>query len=104
MLLGRGDPDAMSDVKVSDCSGDNEFGTMMLHATVTFTNSTDRTQSYMVTVGVNDPSGARPGEINTVSNLAGRWAIHHPVRARCHPVASRALTGCTWRRAGRGSG
>jgi hypothetical protein len=43
----------------------------MLRATVKITNSTDRTQSYMVTVGVNDPEGARVGEINAISNSLG---------------------------------
>lgn len=69
--IGESDPAAMRDVSVTGCSGDNEFGTTMLRAIVTITNSTDRTQSYMVTVGVNDPSGARVGEINAISNSLG---------------------------------
>lgn len=69
--IGEDDPAAMSDVSVTDCAGDNEFGTTMLRATVKITNSTDRTQSYMVTVGVNDADGTRVGEINAVSNSLG---------------------------------
>ncbi len=65
------DPAAMSDVAVSDCSVTSEYGTAFSHATVTIKNSTDRAQSYMATIGVNDASGNRVGEINTVSNSLG---------------------------------
>ncbi|MDQ3761481.1 MAG: hypothetical protein M3460_07205 [Actinomycetota bacterium] len=63
-----GDPAAMSDVTASDCSVTSEFGTALTYATVKITNSTDRTQSYLVTIGVNDAGGARIGEINVASN------------------------------------
>lgn len=62
------DPAAMSDVAVSNCLVTSEYGFASTHATVTITNKTDRTQSYMATIGINDASGARIGEINTVSN------------------------------------
>lgn len=58
----------MGDVAVSNCSVSSDYGTAMTHATVKITNRTSQTQSYMVTVGVNDPTGNRIGEINTVSN------------------------------------
>jgi hypothetical protein len=64
-------PAAMSDVAVSDCSVTSASGFSSTHATVRITNKTDRSQSYMATIGVNDASGARIGEINTVSNSLG---------------------------------
>lgn len=69
--IGGNDPAAIADVSVTGCSGDSEFGTTMLRTTVDITNSTDRTQSYMVTVGVNNPDGARVGEIHAISNSLG---------------------------------
>lgn len=62
------DPAAVKDVAVLDCSVTSEYGLASTHATVKITNSTDRTQSYMATISVNDTSGARIGEINTSSN------------------------------------
>ncbi len=62
------DPAAMRDVTVSDCAVTSEYGFASTQATVTIANSTDRTQSYVVTVSVNDAAGARVGEINAVSN------------------------------------
>lgn len=62
------DPAAMGDVAVSDCSVTSEYGFASSHATVTIKNTTDRVQSYMATIGVNDASGGRIGEINTISN------------------------------------
>jgi hypothetical protein len=64
-------PAAMSDVAVSDCSVTSASGFSSTHATVKITNKTDQRQSYMVTIGVADASGARIGEINTVSNSLG---------------------------------
>jgi hypothetical protein len=71
------DPVAMEDVTVSDCAVTSEYGLTSTHATVKITNKTDRTQSYLATIGVNDASGARIGEINTVSNslAAGQSTI-----------------------------
>jgi hypothetical protein len=68
------DPAAMSDVTVSDCSVTSQYGVTSTHAMVTITNKTDRTQSYVATIGVNDGTGNRIGEINTVSNslIAGQ--------------------------------
>jgi hypothetical protein len=65
------DPAAMSDVAGTDCSVTSEYGLTSTHATVKITNSTGKTQSYMATISVNDASGARIGEINTVSNSLG---------------------------------
>jgi hypothetical protein len=62
------DPVAVKDVAVSGCSVTSEYGLASTHATVKITNSTDRTQSYMATISVNDTNGARIGEINTSSN------------------------------------
>lgn len=64
-------PAAMGDVAVSNCSVTSEYGFASTHATVSITNTTDRVQSYMATISVNDVSGARIGEINTVSNSLG---------------------------------
>lgn len=62
------DPAAVGDLAVSDCSVSDEFGTAFTHATVRITNTTDRTQSYLATISVNDMHGARLGEINVPSN------------------------------------
>jgi hypothetical protein len=59
---------AANDVTVSKCSVTKDFGVALTHATVRITNSTDRTQSYLATISVNDSSGARVGEVNVVSN------------------------------------
>lgn len=53
---------------MSDRSVTSEYGLASRHATVKITDSTDRTQSYMATISVNDTSGARIGEINMSSN------------------------------------
>ncbi|MGH3821529.1 MAG: hypothetical protein ACRDRA_01580 [Pseudonocardiaceae bacterium] len=62
---------AVADVTVSECSVSNELGAAFTHATIKITNSTDRAQSYIATIGVNDAAGARIGEINTASNALG---------------------------------
>lgn len=61
-------PAAMGDLAVSDCSVTNDYGTALSHATVRITNTTDKTQSYLTTISVNNASGTRIGEINVVSN------------------------------------
>jgi hypothetical protein len=62
------DSTAMADVKLSKCSITNDYGIAMTNATVRITNSTDRTQSYMATISVNDAGGTRIGEVNVVTN------------------------------------
>jgi hypothetical protein len=62
------DRDANRDVKISKCSLDNEYGVAMTQATVRITNNTERTQSYMATISVNDSTGTRIGEVNVVAN------------------------------------
>ncbi len=57
---------AMQDVTVSECDGSNQFG--LAKVTVRITNSTDRVQSYFVTVSVNDAAGNRLSEANGASN------------------------------------
>lgn len=57
---------AMSDVSVTECGNDGPLG--WSSATVKITNSTDRVQSYFVTVSVNDAAGNRLGEANGASN------------------------------------
>lgn len=58
---------AMSDVSVTECGGsDGPLG--MSNVAVKITNSTDRVQSYLVTVSVNDAAGNRLGEANGASN------------------------------------
>jgi hypothetical protein len=75
--LGGHDPAAMTDVQASGCSIGNDYGIGATHATVTITNHTASTQSYMATISVNDATGARVGEINVISNslVAGQSAI-----------------------------
>lgn len=67
---GGGAPDvAEGDVTLSQCEVlDEGFGVNFAQGVVEITNSTEDTQSYMVTVSVNDTSGARVGEINAVAN------------------------------------
>ncbi|MDQ4011808.1 MAG: hypothetical protein M3228_14210 [Actinomycetota bacterium] len=43
----------MADVTVSECDGSNQFG--LANVTVRITNSTDRVQSYLVTVSSTTP-------------------------------------------------
>lgn len=58
---------AMSDVSVTECGGsDGPMG--LSNVAVKITNSTDRVQSYFVTVSVNDAAGNRLGEANGASN------------------------------------
>ena len=58
---------AMSDVSVAECGGSS--GPLGLsNVAVKITNSTDRVQSYFVTVSVNDDAGNRLGEANGASN------------------------------------
>ncbi len=66
--IGGHDSAAMADVTATGCSVTNDYGTALTHATVTITNHTGSTQSYMATISVNDTQGARIGEINAVSN------------------------------------
>lgn len=66
------------DVTISECAiVDNGYGYTSTEAKIEITNNTDATQSYLVTISVNDETGARVGEINTVSNslAAGQSAI-----------------------------
>lgn len=64
-----GAPPAVQDVRVSDCRVvDNGYGSTSTQSVITIHNSTKTTQSYMVTVSVNNESGTRVGEINAVSN------------------------------------
>lgn len=66
--LGGG-PDAAADASVSGCEVvDDGFGLVTLQGVVDITNSTDASQSYAVTVSVDDDDGARLGEINAFSN------------------------------------
>lgn len=65
------DPAAMSDMSVSGCSVDRDSVTANTHGIVTITNHTDKTQSYMATMSINDASGTRVGEINVTSNSLG---------------------------------
>jgi hypothetical protein len=64
-----GAPPAAQDVRVSGCEvTDDGYGFKSTQSVITIHNSTASTQSYMVTVSVNNESGARLGEINAVSN------------------------------------
>ncbi|MGH3917064.1 MAG: hypothetical protein ACRDTC_27185 [Pseudonocardiaceae bacterium] len=59
----------IDDVTISECAVvDDGYGYTSTQTRIEITNSTDTTQSYLVTISVNDETGARVGEINTVSN------------------------------------
>lgn len=61
--------EAAKDVTVSGCEiVDVGYGYMSSRAVVKITNSTDRAQSYWVTISLNDGTGARVGTINAISN------------------------------------
>ena len=57
---------AEKDVTVTECSGQGQFG--MATVKVRVTNPTDRVQSYLVTVSVNDAAGNRLAEANSAVN------------------------------------
>jgi Na+-transporting methylmalonyl-CoA/oxaloacetate decarboxylase gamma subunit len=61
---------AMNDVKVTECnSGSGPLG--MSGTTVAVTNGTDRTQTYLITVSLNNADGNRLGEaIGAVNSVA----------------------------------
>lgn len=65
---------AVADAAILSCSRSIENGVSSAYATVRITNSTDRAQTYLATIAVNDVSGARIGRINVVGNslLAGQ--------------------------------
>jgi len=85
------DSTAKADVAVSGCSVTTEFGTSFSHATIKITNPTDQTQSYTATISVNDATGARISEINTVSNSLGA----HQSVTLSGPEATGNVTGGT---------
>lgn len=62
---------ALSDVTILGCSVTSEYGLSSAHATVRITNSTDRTQTYVVTIRVTDADGAQIGRINAFGNSLG---------------------------------
>jgi len=65
------DPTAVQDVTVSDCKIVSEYGSKYTQATVTIRNSTAETQSYWITVSVNDDDGQQVGTISaSVTALA----------------------------------
>lgn len=60
---------ATGDVTVSQCEiTDEGFGVSFAEAVVVITNRTDKTQSYLATISVDDQAGDRVGEINAVTN------------------------------------
>lgn len=64
---------AMADVSVASCSiVENEYSSQpSVEAVVNVVNSTDKAQTYLVTVGVSDAAGARVGTVHAnVSALA----------------------------------
>jgi hypothetical protein len=55
-------------VTVRDCVvADRGPGILMAEATIEIANGTDQRQSYMVTVTVDDATGARVAEINAIA-------------------------------------
>jgi hypothetical protein len=66
--LAGDDAAAMRDVTVRDCVvADRGPGILIAEATIEITNGTDQRQSYMVTVTVDDATGARVAEINAIA-------------------------------------
>jgi hypothetical protein len=66
--LAGEDAAAMRDVTVRDCVvADQGAGILMAEATIEIANGTDQRQSYMVTVTVDDATGARVAEINAIA-------------------------------------
>jgi len=55
---------AMADVAIQSCQVDTKpSGNVWTEATVVITNSTDRAQSYLVTIAVDNTEGTRVGEV-----------------------------------------
>ncbi len=87
--------EAMSDVSVTKCGSDGSLG--LSSATVRITNSTDRVQSYFVTVSVNDAAGNRLGEANGASNSVapGQAATTELIGGATEGVASCTVANVT---------
>jgi hypothetical protein len=82
---------AVNDVKVTECGGSN--GPLGLsNIKVRITNSTDRVQSYFVTVSVNDAAGNRLGEANGASNSV---AAGQSANAELVGSATKGAANCT---------
>jgi hypothetical protein len=64
-------PSAIDDVAIVDCSVISGDGVRAVNATVKITNPTDRPQTYLTTIKINNAKGVRIGRINTVSNALG---------------------------------
>jgi hypothetical protein len=66
--LAGDDAAAMRDVTVRDCVvADRGPGILIAEATIEIANGTDQRQSYMVTLTVDDATGARVAEINAIA-------------------------------------
>jgi len=64
-----GAPPATEDVALAGCEiVDDGYGFTSAQADLTITNSTDAPRSYLVTISLNNASGARLGELNTSSS------------------------------------
>ncbi len=82
---------AMNDVSVAKCGG-SEGPLGLSNVAVRITNSTDRVQSYLVTVSVNDAAGNRLGEANGASNSV---APGQSATAELLGVGADGVAGCT---------
>lgn len=78
------DPAAAQDVTVANCAVVSQYGNKSTQATIKVTNPTAVTQTYSITISVNDKAGARIGEINAFSNslAAGQSATLTGLNAR----------------------
>lgn len=87
---------AMSDVSVTEC-GSSSGPLGMSDVKVKVTNSTDRVQSYFVTVSVNDAAGNRLGEANGASNSVapGQSATAELLGAGAEGVANCVIANVT---------
>jgi hypothetical protein len=81
---------AERDVVITKCGGDDQFG--MNSVTVRVTNSTDRSQSYLITASMNDAAGNRLGEANGASNSV---APGQSANVQLIGTAAKGITQCT---------
>jgi hypothetical protein len=83
---------AIGDVVLTQCTGTYEGSPYLGKVTVKVTNPTDRVQSYMITVSMNDTSGTRLEEANGASNsvMPGQTA-----KADLLATGVEGVAGCT---------
>lgn len=88
---------ANGDVSVSQCLAEDSSPLGLSQVTVRVTNTTDRVQSYMITVSINDAQGNRLTEANGASNsvLPGQSATADLVGTAVTGASSCAVANVT---------